>query len=384
MTKAEFIELSEKYMAGKCTPDEMEMLRVYKDRITLQDDAWSTDMGDKDAIHHELRERLAIETNDGQLIRRMNYGWLKAASIILLIVTGGLLFYQSKSGLKKQLIVKSAAMQKLTKPGTQLAVLTLSNGEKIALNTIGEGRINSEQGTSIHKGEDGFLVYDLSGTKTNNNNLTDKYNTISTPPGGEYHLKLSDGTQVWLNAGSTLKFPVAFASNKRVVEITGEGYFEVKKDNSRPFLVNAGVTQVKVLGTHFNVSAYGNDQQITTTLLEGSVQLSAGTVSALLKPGQQGIAVRQKPSFLVQQADLESVVAWTKGNFVFNDVNIKDVMKIVARWYNVHVEYEGNVANKKFGGTTSRYSSITELLDNMALTGGIHYKIEGRKVTISN
>ena len=382
MTKSEFLKLSDKFMVGKCTPEEVARLREYDDWITLQDDNWNGEMGEKDAVYKQIHDRLSREIGYKHQSKN-NYTWLKIAAVLLLIVSAALLFYPSKPIVGKQQPIANSAIKTHIVPGKQQATLTLSNGERIALNTLGSKSILTEQGASIIKSGNG-LIYDIGKSVFNRNELSNKFNTISTPAGGEYHLILSDGTGVWLNAGSSLKFPVNFAKNQRVVEITGEGYFEVKKDPGRPFLVNAGTTQVKVLGTHFNVSAYANDKYITTTLLEGAVQLHKGTVSTLLKPGQQGISTAENTSISVRQADLESVIAWTKGRFVFNDINIKDVMKIVERWYDVDVEYEGNVGNKKFGGTTSRYDNITELLNNMALTGGIHYKIEGRKVTISN
>ena len=383
MTKSEFLKLSDKFMSGKCTPEEVVRLREYDDWITLQDDNWNAEMGEKDALYKEIHDRLSREIGYNHQSKKINYTWLKIAAVLLLLVSAALLVYQSKPIVGKQQPIAKSAIKTLIVPGKQQATLTLSNGERIALNTLGSKSILTEQGASITKSGNG-LAYDIGKSVVNRNELSNKFNTISTPAGGEYHLILSDGTEVWLNAGSSLKFPVNFANNQRIVEITGEGYFEVKKDPGRPFLVNAGTTQVKVLGTHFNVSAYANDKNITTTLLEGAVQLHKGAVSTLLKPGQQGIATVGSSSISVQHADIEAVIAWTKGRFVFNDINIKDVMKIVERWYDIDVEYEGNVGNKKFGGTTSRYDSITELLNNMALTGGIHYKIEGRKVTISN
>jgi transmembrane sensor len=210
------------------------------------------------------------------------------------------------------------------------------------------------------------------------------FNSIETPRGGQYEVYLPDGTHVWLNAATKLTYPTAFNGSTREVKLSGEAYFEVARNKDKPFIVSAASAKVEVLGTHFNISAYSEDAELATTLLEGSVRMSNGTLSKLLKPGEQGLTLKGQQNISIKQADVEQVMAWTKGNFVFNDVSIKEVMKIAARWYDIEVEYHGKVEFKKFGGTTSRYQSIIELLDDMKETGRINYKIEGRRVILMN
>ncbi|XHR97035.1 FecR family protein [Mucilaginibacter sp. UC70_90] len=208
-------------------------------------------------------------------------------------------------------------------------------------------------------------------------------NTITTPRGGQYQVILEDGTKVQLNAASSIKFPEYFTGANREIELNGEAYFEVAKDKAHPFIVKANSTRVQVLGTHFNINAYSDNPDITTTLLEGSVKMSKGAVAVMLLPGQQGAVNQNSSSIKVSRADVEANMAWTKGFFVFHDQSIVTIMKQVSRWYDVDIEYQDiQVQENEFGGTISKYKDIEELLDNIKLTGSIHYKIEGRRVII--
>jgi ferric-dicitrate binding protein FerR (iron transport regulator) len=208
-------------------------------------------------------------------------------------------------------------------------------------------------------------------------------NTITTPRGGQYQVILEDGTKVQLNAASSIKFPEFFNGANREIELDGEAYFEVAKDKAHPFIVKANGTQVQVFGTHFNINAYSDNPDITTTLLEGSVKMSKGTAAVMLLPGQQGIVNQNGSSIKVSQADIEANMAWINGFFIFHDQNIINIMRQVSRWYDVDIQYQdAEVQENEFGGTISKYKDIKELLDNIKLTGSIHYKIEGRRVII--
>jgi ferric-dicitrate binding protein FerR (iron transport regulator) len=228
-----------------------------------------------------------------------------------------------------------------------------------------------------------MLVYHFGKTdEKQTNSSADVINTITTPRGGQYQVILSDGTKVWLNSATSLRFPVAFTGNSRNVELNGEAYFEVTKNAEKPFTVQANGTTTQVLGTHFNVNAYNDNAEVTTTLLEGSVRLQKGRTNAMLVPGEQGTILNNGISIAIKTADIEEVMAWKKGYFIFHDENIINIMKQVSRWYDVDVEYENGVKDKEFGGTVSRYKDITELLNNMELTQAIHYKLEGRRLYI--
>jgi len=236
----------------------------------------------------------------------------------------------------------------------------------------------------VSKTGNGVVVYEfIKSTKDNAQNATPQFNTITTPRGGQYQVMLADGTHVWLNAASSIRFPQSFNGPQRLVELSGEAYFEVAKDKSHPFIVQANGTKVQVFGTHFNVNAYPDNNNVTTTLLEGSVQMSNNSQATMLVPGEQGVSTRSGGAINVSRADIQQVIAWKNGYFIFHDLSIVEVMKQVSRWYDVDIEYQDEgVKNNEFGGAISRYKSITELLDNMQLTRSIHYKIEGRRVII--
>jgi transmembrane sensor len=193
---------------------------------------------------------------------------------------------------------------------------------------------------------------------------------------------LPDGTKVWLNAASSLHFPTAFTGGERRVELTGEGYFEVAKNKHLPFKVAFNDQEVQVLGTHFNIMAYPNEEASQTTLLEGSVSITKRNISRLLVPGQQAKSTIGSAGFDIKQVDTQEAVAWKNGEFLFKNTNIQSIMRQLARWYDVDVAYQGNLQNMVFGGRMSKSKNISEVLKNLELTGTIHFKIEGRRVTV--
>ena len=193
---------------------------------------------------------------------------------------------------------------------------------------------------------------------------------------------LPDGTKVWLDAGSSISYPVAFTGNSRRVRLTGQGYFEVAKNKEKPFYVEVNRSEVKVLGTHFNISAYEEDPENTTTLLEGSVQISKNGKAALLQPGQQASIAAGSDHIVVSEANIDDVMAWKNGYFIFNDDDIRGIMRKVSRWYDVDVDYRGDFAGRHFGGTFYRSKGINELLNHLERIGKLHFKVAGRRVTV--
>ncbi|MBN9385879.1 MAG: FecR domain-containing protein [Chitinophagaceae bacterium] len=380
MDQEEYLKLAEKYMSGGCTPEEEALLKAYEDHIRLSDEDWDPAGGEPGEIYNELKSRLDNSVSRDVRPVRSVYFWMKIAAVLLIFLGANVL-------IKKMVSVRPARQETFSKPpvasivpGGNNAYLTLSDGVKIPLNDRQNGTVTTEQGINIDKTRDGLLVYHAG--EGNEATGSNHYNTITTPAGGQYQVVLSDSTRVWLNAGSSLKFPVLFDQQSRQVEVTGEAYFEVSGDKKRPFIVKTDKSEIVVLGTHFNVSAYQDDPVTTTTLLEGAVNVKHGAVSAILKPGQKSSVTADDPRITVEKADIQAAVAWKNGLFIFRDENIVSVMKKVARWYNVEVDYRGDVKNKSFGGTVSRFQNITEFLDILELAGEIQYKIEGRKVII--
>jgi ferric-dicitrate binding protein FerR (iron transport regulator) len=206
-------------------------------------------------------------------------------------------------------------------------------------------------------------------------------NTIQTPRGGQYQVILPDGTKVWLNAASSLAYPTAFTGADRAVKLNGEAYFEVADNKDKPFKVMAGNMEINVLGTHFNVMAYEDENAIKTTLLEGSVKVTNGKISHLLKPGQEGRVDRQSGAFRLLEADANEAVAWKNGVFQFGGASIESVMREIVRWYDVDVEYQGRT-NEHFRGTISRSVNASEVFKMLELTGAVHFTIDKKKIIV--
>ena len=322
-------------------------------------------------------------------VQKLNRSYKRIISIgiaasILLIAGIGYLMLKNNSTTHDRFVIE----KKYDLPaGTDKAILTLSDGRVIDLNKDAVGKIATEAGIEITKSSEGTLVYKALNTK----GKSVGFNTITTPIGGQYTIILPDGSKVWLNSGSSLKYPTAFAASGRNVILTGEGYFEVAHIEGAkgrvPFSVsviknNAQSEKVQVLGTHFNINAYADEPFIKTTLLKGSVSVALNdSKTTLLKPGQ--LAKLSNQNIQVQEADTEMAVAWKNGAFVFRE-DLRSAMRKVARWYDVEIVYEGTAPeNLMLGGWMSRGTNISEVLNHIQLTGKVHFKLEGRRVIVS-
>lgn len=381
ITKEEFLFLYEKNLSGKCTPEEKEMLESYSDDIVMPDAQWEAHLGDQEQLLHTLKANLRQSIPDQSSSRpTRSYTWLKIAASILIISATAVLLWKSQQQqpVSKKNNEATAATTKKILPGGNVAYLTMANGAVIKLNSQKNGKLATQTGVQINKIKDGVLAY-------NGESATDKnpvYNMINIPRGGQYQLVLADGTKVWLNSASSLKYPIAFYGKERKVELSGEAYFEVAKNPSKPFTVSVNGVSVQVLGTHFNIMAYDDEKDITTTLLEGSVKLLHHGQQALLRPGQQGTLYDQQTAFNIKNVDVEDAVAWKNGFFVFNDEDIQTIMKRISRWYDVDVVFPEKFRRKNFGGTVSRFNDVSEVLHSLELTGSVHFRTEGRRITV--
>jgi len=274
-------------------------------------------------------------------------------------------------------------------PGGNKAILTLANGAKVSLTDIKQGAIVKQNNVQIIKSANGQVTYSFQPTSsppTNGGNGGGAeavlYNTIETPPGGQFKIELPDGTLVWLNALSSLKFPLNFSSLKeRKVELTGEAYFEVVHNKDLPFRVVTSTQIVEDLGTLFDVNAYADEKHARTTLVKGSVMLESGSNKIILRPGQQAIAGQ---TFIVHEVDTETVTAWKSGYFKFDDEKLEDIMRQMARWYGIKVVYlDESVKSKIFGVMITRFTNISTLLNMLEQTGTVKFSISGKTVTIS-
>ncbi|EDM36272.1 putative anti-sigma factor [Pedobacter sp. BAL39] len=294
-----------------------------------------------------------------------------AASIVMLMGAG--LFYYRYPQFSQQVNV----VQQDIGPGGNKAYLTLADGKKISLTDAANGAIATQPGMSITKTADGQLIYSI--VQEHDGRAKAGYNTIETPKGGQFRVRLPDGTEVWLNSQSSLRYPTSFESlDERRVEFAGEGYFEVAKDQAHPFIVKSNGQTVKVLGTHFNINNYADEQATKTTLLEGSVQLNGQTI---LKPGEQA-TLPASGKISISQIDVDEAVAWKNGRFNFADENIESIMRKLERWYNVEVSYEGTPPTETFTASIGRFDNISKILNKLSYTNHVHFKIKGRRITV--
>ncbi|MNK28396.1 fec operon regulator FecR [compost metagenome] len=388
MSAEEISDLIDLYLKGKCSPAQKERVMQWYEKYSVSDQEFYS--GDAGRLRGSLEKSLSglrkkIQSPDDSVEVPVKKIWPKrliAAAILLISCSLAILFYNNYQAEPANFYSNDVA------PGKNKAILTLGDGSQIALEGAAHGQIASQSGIKVTKASDGQLVYQISSSR-NAAPSAIVYNTISTPAGGQFQIKLPDGTSVWLNAGSSLTFPASFAGlRERRVMLRGEGYFEVtrldqeinNKDGKTgrvPFLVVADKQEVEVLGTHFNISAYSEDNKMITTLLEGSVNINRNT---LLKPGQQ--AIHSDNGVLVKDVDTETAVAWKNGKFKFSNENIKDLMRKLARWYDVEITYDGQMTNKDFSGSVPRFVHISKVLDVLQSTNTVHFKVEGRRVTV--
>ncbi len=315
--------------------------------------------------------------------------WIRyaAAAIFIILTSTALTFLLPKNGKRAiaTLSIEKNVPQPIL-PGGNKAVLKLSNGKTIILDSAANGSLALQGNVKVVKLANGQIVYSTDG-KAASEAL---YNTMSTPRGGQYKLTLSDGTVVWLNSSSAITYPISFTGKERNVTIEGEAYFEVAKDRSKPFHVKIKDVDVAVLGTHFNINSYEDEENLKTTLLEGSIKITNGAATtAVLKPGQQAVVAlsnQLEKSYstieINNNVDVEQVMAWKNGFFQFNGYGIRAVMRQLERWYDINVRYEGKIAEREFAGQINRNATLSEVL-SILKESNVHFKIEGRNLIIT-
>ncbi|HEY8957301.1 FecR family protein [Chitinophaga sp.] len=305
--------------------------------------------------------------------------WLRWAAAVLLLIAGAgawLLAARTRKA-EKQPPVIAANTKKDVGPGGPKAMLTLADGKEIALDSTLKGTLAKQGEANLHVSP-GMLKYDQNRQSSAN---TIAYNTLKTPKGGQYQLELPDGSKVWLNAASSLKFPTAFVGKERRVELSGEAYFEVARNASQPFFVSVNNASIAVLGTSFNVMAYADEAAMRTTLLDGAVKVSQASASSLLKPGEQSLLEPNGRMEVIEKADVNLAVAWKNGLTSFKSADIKTIMRQVERWYDVEVVYNGTIPSRRFTGDIPRDANLSELLRLLEISR-IHFKMEQRKLIV--
>lgn len=319
--------------------------------------------------------KLNIASPAPKVVQIKKYIPLIAAAVVLFILSVCLYF----NSLKEKTINKTVAAQTIV-PGSNKATITLSNGQRLVLSDSIGGQIATQSGVVINKTANGEIEYQVS-PSAYQQSVEPLYNTITIPRGGQYQLVLPDGTKVWMNSSSSLTYPVIFKGSKRQVSLTGEAYFEVAKNKQMPFIVESKKQTLEVLGTHFNVNAYDDEPAVKTTLLEGSIKIIAvaNKMSRVLVPGEQA---HVDQNIEIRAVDAEGVVSWKNGLFVFNKQTVEAAMRQLARWYDVEVEYKGNVSAKGFWGSIPRNKDLNYVLKMLEATGVAHFKLTERRVTV--
>lgn len=341
-----------------------------------QDETLTAKLTDTAKLVLEKKMLAAIAASINKPVLRLNWKQYAVAAVTLLCLSAGLMLH-----LTTQTKVNDHTVYISTNdidPGSNKAVLTLANGTKIDLTATGAGLMAQQQDTRIVKTADGVLQYE-------NGQAADGpavLNSIAIPRGGQYQLILPDGSKVWINSQSTLKYPTAFNGDNREVELTGEAYFEIAHNAAKPFRVLSAGQVVQVLGTHFNISSYAGSV-MQTTLLQGSVLITntAGGSNRKLNPGQQ--ATLNGSGIALAAIDTENSIAWKNGQFKFENTDISTVVQQLERWYNVDITYRGP-AGKKFYGSISRTVKLSTVLNMLQVTSHLNYKIEGRSVSLEN
>ena len=320
--------------------------------------------------------------------KMMWYRMAAAIAVLFASGTGIYLYLANKTTHPPQITVSSQHYNSDIPPGGNKAILTLANGSVIVLDTVQKGLLAKQGNTIIVKLANGELVYNSD--KKNTGELV--YNTVSTPRGGQYQMVLPDGSKVWLNAASSLRFPASFSIKERRVELSGEAYFEVASQMGHgkkvPFIVHvssassANGMDVEVVGTHFNIMSYADEQNIKTTLLEGKVKVSQDGITRNLEPGRQAIVDHQTHAITVANANVEQAVAWKDGQFRFKETGISELMRQVSRWYNVEVEYRTNRTDQDYTGIVSRTENVSSILKMLEATGTVHFMVEKTKIIV--
>ena len=378
--KKEFLKLKKKLLNGMASPAEIELLEQYYELFANEEEATGQLTEPQIAsLEESLKEGIAnrIAANTRPSIPFFRRTLVRAAAILVFASIGSYLLYNHYSR-RPQPIVNNKVYKNDIAPGGNKAILTLADGSKLVLNNSKNGALATQAGIQIVK-QDSMLSYKA----TAEINSQVSYNTITTPNGGQYQLVLADGTKVWLNAASSLRYPTSFTGKDRTVELTGEAYFEVAKNKNQPFNVKSATQTVQVLGTHFNVNAYTDEKAVKTTLLEGSVKVQSATRNVMISPGQQAALANNGLFAINKDLDTDEIVAWKNGVFQFNEADIQTIMRQIARWYNIDVEFKGTIPANTYHGKISRNSNVSQVLKILELSG-INFTIEGRKITVKS
>jgi transmembrane sensor len=389
LTQEELRELVRRKLNGTITEQENALLEAWYEQQPEGQVYWDSHDGDEKALHDRvfkaIREKAGMDT-PARPVRLLRRSWLRYAAAVLLLCGAAVYGYFHITRPAQPLVAKTpaATSPEVIRSGQGGVMLTLADGTRLPLDSLGNGQLTAGSGVNaVLQGNQ--LTYDNA-----RNASPGTYNTLSTPRGAQFRLVLPDGSRVWLNAASSIRYPTAFTGNERAVSINGEAYFEIAENEQMPFSVNAGDrAAVRVLGTHFNVKGYEDEERITVTLLEGAVKVqrlkAAVADAAVMKPGQQAQlpmdSLAADPIRITDSGNTAAVMAWKNGMFSFNGAGIRTIMGELARWYNVNVIYTGNI-QERFHIEVSRNMPVSDILKILEGTGKVRFRVEGQQITV--
>ena len=390
-TKGHYEQLLQRYLEGSCTPEEAAVLynwlkssdahRPLLARLQQEFEQVINEPHEVPAaVSDRIEARLLQNIGRNKIVPlRHPWRWAAVASVLMLLLAGSVYWFYKTD--KSHNIASNMALSKKgvigsdVAPGTNKAVLTLADGTTVELDSAGNQVL--QQGKTTVQQRNGRLEYAAQGKGE-----AIGYNTLVVPRGGQFNIVLPDGSHVWLNAASRLKYPTAFTGKERVVELQGQGYFEIAHNADQPFIVDVNNTHIQVLGTRFDIMAYPDEQSLNTTLLEGAVRVQSGERQQLLKPGQQSVLEYTTGQMFVRPADIDQTIAWKTGFFEFDNAGMNVIMRQVARWYDVDVAYGNEKNSRLFGGRISRSLPLSEIL-HMLEANGAKFSLEGRRLTVT-
>ena len=369
----QILEILTKYQNATCSDEELKLLDEWYHKLKISNQTISNQIisnqtiNDNDVVIFtesmlkQFREKVGQGVKIIPFYRQPIFRMVAAASV-LFVIFFGTYFYVTKPS-SKTLVNQPIVKKDVMAPSSSKATITLANGQIVALDGISSGTLVASQGAvNVMKTEDGQIVY-----KGTSKEIA--YNTLYNPRGSKViSLRLNDGSIVWLNSQSSIRYPVAFVGDERQVEITGEAYFEVAKNLTKKFIVASNGLNIEVLGTHFNVNSYNDNKNIKVTLLEGSVKIIKGAGTFILKPGQQAQVANEIQ--VLNGANIESVMAWKNGFFSFSGTSVEELMNILGRWYNVEIVFNKSIPNRQFGGqiaTSANLSQVVKVLNESEL-----------------
>lgn len=388
-----------KYFNDLTTPEEnQELARLLQDKDKAEEikslmyEAWETfhpenalfTLDESERILKQVLDSDSLLDEDPRPLKTTSFNWRTLAASVALLVTMGGLWYTFNDQSQSSNSTESFAvtLEQDIYPGSNKAFLTLSDGRDIILDHANPGLLTTDGNTKIIKEEGDRLSYEATpGGHTKQSG----FNTLRTPRGGQYHVILPDGTKVWLNAASSITYPVHFTGDLRAVKIEGEVFFEVARKTEGttkiPFIVKAGNISVEVLGTQFNINAYQDENQVKTTLFEGSVKVSTPGSSSLLKPGHEARVKATSTDIQVSKANVDQAIAWKNGYFQFQEASLEEIMRQLSKWYDVDVNFEGKPLEKRFSGEIPRNATLLQVLEILEISQ-VKMKVDGKEITI--